>query len=385
MKGKLTAALVAGAFVLNAFGAVFADTNNKKVKQTNTLAALLPESDGVLTIDMQRVLSEAAPQILSGKPLLLADLNAKIDEIREKTGLDLRQFEQVAVGVAAKQISDKEIDLEPLFLVRGKYNANALIALAKLASKGKYREEKIGARSVYIFSGKEIAEQQGDKVLVTGISPQNAAPKKNSWFDKAIERMINGLAREIAVTSYDSNTLAFGSLARVRETVETRTQINADLLNSINRKPNAIAAFGANLPNGLSNLIDLDNDEFGMTLDSIRQTSGAMELINGDTAVSLTAKTAKADQAQKLQKMLQGLQLLGKTLLGSSKGADKQVYSRLIDNAKITRSQSEVLMGLTVPQSDIDILLNLGGAKAGKVSLSLQIPPPAINILPDAK
>ena len=123
MKSKLTAALVAAAFVLNAFGAVFADTDNKKVKQTGALAALLPESDGVLTIDMQRVLSEAAPQILSGKPLLLADLNAKIDEIREKTGLDLRQFEQVAVGVAAKQISDREIDLEPLFLVRGKYNA----------------------------------------------------------------------------------------------------------------------------------------------------------------------------------------------------------------------------------------------------------------------
>lgn len=361
MRSKFFAALIAFAFVLNAFGAVFADTKTgRKAKQTNALAALLPASDGVLTIDLQKVLSEAVPQILSGKPQMLTDINAKIDEIREKTGFDLRQFEQVAVGVSMKQVSAKEVDLEPLFLVRGKYNANALIALAKLASKGKYREEKIGARTVYVFSVKEIAAQQGDKVPAAGIT-QNDSQKKDSWFDKAIDRMINGLMKEIAVTSYDGNTLVIGSVARVRETLNTKMpRVNANLLNLINRKPNAITAFGANLPNGLSSFVDLDNDEFGMTLDSIRQVSGAMELINGDTAVSMTAKTAKVDQAQKLLETLQGLQLLGKTLIGGSKGADKQVYSRMIDNAKITRSQLEVSLDLQVPQTDINILI---GAK----------------------
>ncbi len=375
MKSKFTAAFLACAFVLNAFGATFAaDTKNKKVKQTNDLAALLPASDGVLTIDMQRVLSDAVPQILSGKPQILTDINAKIDEIRDKAGLDLRQFEQVAVGVTTKQVSAKEFDLEPLVLARGKYNAGALIALAKLASKGKYREEKVGERSVYIFSGKSAAESKIAKYEITSIAGQDASPdtaktptieqdkspKKDSWFDKAFERMIDGLMKEVAVTSYDGNTLAFGSVARVRETIEAKTRVNADLLNLANRKPNAIVAFGANLPSGLSSYIDLDNDEFGMTLDSIRQVSGAMELINGDTAVSMAAKTAKADQAQKLQETLQGLQLIGKSLIGGSKGADKQVYSRMIENAKITRNQLEVALDLQVPQTDINILI---GAK----------------------
>ena len=67
MKNKFYAALTVFAFALNAFGAVLADTKTtKKAVQTNLLAALLPASDGVLTIDMQRVLSEAVPQILSG-------------------------------------------------------------------------------------------------------------------------------------------------------------------------------------------------------------------------------------------------------------------------------------------------------------------------------
>ena len=361
MKNKFYAALTVFAFALNAFGTTLTDTKTiKKAGQTNALAALLPASDGVLTIDMQRILSEAVPQILSGKPQTLTEINAKIDEVREKSGLDLRQFEQVAVGVSMQQISAREADLEPLVLARGKYNANALIALAKLAAKGKYREEKVGARMVYIFSGNEITQQPNTVTSIPTFTQYDVSQTKKSWFDKAFDRMINGLMKEIAVTSYDGNTLVFGSLARVRETIESKTRINPELLNLTNRKPNAVAAFGANLPSGLSGFINLDNDEFGKTLDSIRQVSGAMELIGGNTAVSMAAKAATIEQARSLQETVEGLQILGKGFLGGSKSADKQVYARMIENAKITRTISEVSLDLQVPQTDINILL---GAK----------------------
>ncbi len=347
MRNKFYALFVALAFVTNGIGTVVADTKtNQQFNQINQLAALLPASDGVITFDMQRLLSEAAPQILSGKPQMLTDINAKIDEISQKTGLDLRQFEQVAVGVSTKLISAREIDLEPVVLARGKYSAGALIALAKLASKGKYREEKIGNRAVYVFSGKEIVEQ-------------NKPNTKNSWFDKAIDRMIKALTKEIAVASYDNNTLAFGSLARVRETFESKLRVNPEVLTLANRKPNAIISFGAKLPNGLSKFVDLGNDEIGTTLDTIRQMSGALEVSGGNTIVSATAKTLKPEQAQMLAEMLEGLQMVGKALLGSSRGADKQVYGRMIDNAKITRSNAEVMLDLQVPQNDINILLGV--------------------------
>lgn len=347
MRNKFYAVFVALAFVLNGVGAVFADTKTSKTaNQTNQLVALLPASDGVITIDMKRLLSEAMPQILSGKPQMLGDINAKIDEISQKTGLDLRQFEQVAVGVSAKQITAQEVDLEPFVLARGKYNAAALIAVAKLASKGKYREEKIGTRSVFVFSGKEILEQ-------------NKPQTKNSFFDKAIDRIMQSLNKEIAVTTYDGNTLAFGSLNRVREAFDSKTRVNAEVLSLINRKPNAVFSFGGKLPNGLSKFIDLDNDELGTTLDMIRQVSGALEISGGNTTVSATAKTLKPEHAQSLQETLEGLQIVGKALLGSSKSADKQVYVRMIDNAKITRNAAEVMLDLQVPQNDVNILLGV--------------------------
>ena len=348
MKSKIFAALAVCAFALNTFAAV-GDIKPNKPAQTGALITLLPASDGVFTIDMQRVLNEAAPQILSGKPTFLTKMNEKIDEVRAKTGLDLRQFEQISGGVTVKAVSAREYDLQPLFLARGKYSSAALIALAKLASKGKYREEKVGTRTVYIFTG---APKPASK--------PSAGNAKDSWFDRAFNRMIDGLEKEVAVTAFNDNTLAFGTPDRVRETIGGSSHVNPELLALANRKTNAIAAFGANLPNNLADLVDLPNDEIASIINSIKQISGAMELISGSTAVSLTTKTGTVEQAENLQNTVSGLQMLGKNFLGASKSADKQVYGRMLDNARITRNQSEVSLDLQVPQTDINILL---GAK----------------------
>lgn len=351
MKKKIFALFVVFAFVLSGIGTAFADTKPKKkrVRQTNQLAALLPASEGALTLNVQRFFNEALPQILAGNQPMLNGILGKIDEIKNKTGIDLRQFEQVAVGVQSKQISPTEIDFEPIVLARGTFNAGALLAVAKVASKGKYREEKIGGKTVYVFTMKEIIEK--DKPST------NQPTAKPSIFDKAINKMFAGLSRELAVTVYDNNTLAIGSLARVRETFDAKTRISSEVLDLVSRKPNAVISFGANLPSGLSRFVDFDNDELGKNIDAIRQMSGAMDVTDGSAVVSMTAKTLRADQAQSLQETLEGLQIVGKALLGGSKGADKKVYGRMVDNAKISRSGNEVILDLQVPNSDINILI----------------------------
>ena len=350
MKRKFFALLVVCTFVLNGIGTAFADTKPKKSKrQATQLAALLPASEGALTLNVQRFFNEALPQILSGNQPMLNNILGKVDEIKNNVGIDLRQFEQVAVGVQSKQISPTEIDFEPMVLARGSFNAGALLAVAKVASKGKYREEKIGDKTVYVFTMKELIEK--DK-------PSTAKPKaKDSIFEKAIDKMFAGLSRELAVTVYDNNTLAIGSLLRVRETFDTKTRISREILDLVSRKPNAVISFGANLPSGLSKFVDLDNDELGKNIDAIRQISGAMDVTDGNAVVSMMAKTLKPDQAQSLQETLEGLQLVGKALLGGSKGADKKVYGRMVDNAKISRNGNEVMLDLQVPNSDINILI----------------------------
>ncbi len=352
MKKKIFALLVACAFSLNLVGIAFADVKTKKTeRQMQQLAASLPASDGVITINTQRLFNEALPQILSANQPMLNGIVAKIDEIKNRTGIDLRQFEQFAVGVSSKKTSAMEIDFEPVLLARGTFNASALLSIAKIASKGKYREERIGDKIVYIFKPQEI--------VFKTVPQNNKSQAKRSVFERAIDRMFANLTSELAVSTYDNSTLTIGSLARVRKTFQPKMRVDAEVLGLVNRKPNALMSFGLRMPGGMSSLIDLGNDELGKNIDSIRQISGILDVSEGNAIVSLIAKTIKPEQAQALKETLDGLQMVGKAFLGGEKGADKKVFARMIENARIINNGSEVMLDLQVPQSDIDILVGM--------------------------
>ncbi|MCU0238744.1 MAG: hypothetical protein MUC29_04820 [Pyrinomonadaceae bacterium] len=335
-------------FVFAAFVGVISaqQKNGKVVKSANvaqSLAASLPKSDAVVSLDMKRLMIDALPQILVSKPKVFADINTELENVKTKFGIDLRQFEQVAVGITMKKVSDKEIDFEPLILARGKYNAGALIALAKIAANGKYREETIGEKTIYIFQAKEILNEQSNAT-------------NNSQIRKMLKKAINSLPIELAVTSFDENTLTLGTVARVRETFNSNSKVSAEVLGLAEKNGKSILSFGAVMSQGLSFLLPLDNDELGQSIDSIRQMSGSLDVKMGNAVLAISAKTLEAKQAQSLEETFLGLQMLGQAFI-SGNGEDKKVYARMVDNAKITRNLNEVMIDLQVPQTDIAILI----------------------------
>ena len=275
---------------------------------------------------------------------LLGEIMAKINEMENRTGIDLRKFDQVAVGVAFKTISAKETDYEPILIAGGDINAGALVAVAKLASKGTYREEKIGERTVYVFTVKDVVQKSSSKPTTS---------KVGGMIDDALK----GLSKEIAVTSIDANTLAIGTLPRVRETLEGKTHASSELTSLLSQKETAAMSFATRIPGGMGALIPLDNDEIGNNINSIQVMAGSLDVAAAGTNLQVMARTAKADQAQSLKEMLDGLKMLGGAFLGGSKRSDQQVYSRMIKNAKIANRANEVTLDLLVPQADIDILV----------------------------
>ena len=64
------------------------------------LMASLPESDAVAQVKMKQLLNEAMPRILAGNPGKLSEVNASIENFKNRTGLDPRMFQQIALGVA---------------------------------------------------------------------------------------------------------------------------------------------------------------------------------------------------------------------------------------------------------------------------------------------
>ncbi len=354
MKKKIFALLVGFAFIFNGISTIaLADTNDKSVRQNIQLAALLPASDGVLTINMQRLLSEALPQILSGNQTILNGILSKIDEVKSQTGIDLRQFEQIAVGVTTKTSTAKKIDFEPFLLARGSFNSAGLLVAARVAaSTAKYREEKIGDKTIYIFSSKKnLPNNNAQNGKTSILLPGAGLVISSDW--------LNFFSGELAVTSFDANTLVIGAAPRVREFLQTKTRVAADVLALVNRKPNSVISFGAKLPNGMSALINLENDELGKNLDAIRQMSGAIDVTDGSANVSLLARTLKPEQAKGLLETLQSLQGFLPSLLGSSKDADKKVYARILENLTLAQSGSDLTLEARIPKSDIDILIGV--------------------------
>lgn len=347
MVKKIVVVIIAFAFIFSAIAAAFANDVSKKdkTKQAPQLVALLPDSDGIMTLDVQRLLDEALPQILSGNQPKLNKIMGELDKIKEKTGFDMRRFEKIAVGVKTNRVSANNFELEPVLLARGAYDSKGLVGIAKIASKGKYKTEKVGNRTIYIFSIKEIAEEN--------------KPKKggNSITDKMFDKMFNSLSREIAVTSYDNNTLALGTLERVKETLNAKSRVSDQLTDLVYRKQNAVMSFGMNMPQGMSKFFEIGNEEIDSNIDSIRQLYGSMNIVGNNSVLSMTARTNSAEEAENLHTLLSGLKELGDIFLGGSKGGDKQIYSRMIKNTQLTQAENEVIFNLEVPQSDIDVLI----------------------------
>jgi hypothetical protein len=346
MKTRLFSLSAITVLLLNVVGFATADTRSAlaKRRQVTRLVSLLPASDGIAVFDSKRFLTDAMPRIMSANQAMLSHIMQKIDEMQTRTGIDLRKFDQVAVGVAVRQVSAKETDLEPVAIASGDIDAAALAAAARLAGNETYREEKIGNRTVYVFVPKAVTQKTGSTVPNSKIA---------GWVDKTL----TGLTKEIAVTTLDRNTLVIGTLGRVRSTIEAKTRVTGML----SVKETAVASFAFKAPGGMSQILPLDSDALGLNIDAISYLSGSLDVGNLGTSLHVMARTKKAEQAVELKDTLDVLTQFGKLAFRNTKRADQQVYARLIRDAKIEVRGSELTLDLLIAQSDIDILV--GGIK----------------------
>lgn len=344
MKKRIAVVLVLITVALGVGAFVSADVKKAKAKkmQAAELVALLPASDGVVTIDVRRFLIDALPSLLAANQPMLAEINSKIEEAKTKTGVDIRQFNSVAVGVTSKKREgSKNLDYDPVVIARGDISSGALIGAAKLAANAKYREERFGDKTIYIFEAKKIV----------------ADNTKKAGASAATNKVIDRVSSEIAVTALDASTLAFGDPIRVRETLAGKTRVSADLLSLMATEGSPVMTFAGRVPQGANTLIPLDNDELGKSIASIKYVFGNVDVGAGSATVHAAARTTQPAEAKSLLETLEGLQMVGKAFLGAAKGADKEVFARMINNVKFTTRGNDVLFDLSVPQSDIDILV----------------------------
>ena len=289
----------------------------------------LPESDGVAQVKLRRLLNEVLPQMLATNPSKLAEINADLDRFKTRTGLDPRSFEQLALGVKYLYPSPGITKVQTVALATGTFSSGAMVAAGRIATDGKYAEEKYHGKTIYIFTVDE-------NISVLGM------------FDFSV--------KEIAVVPLDANTLALADPDIIRSVIDVssnRQRRNTDLIALANRDPNAVIGFGSNISEQLIKNIDIGNAPIAQDLSALRQAYGSVATSPKDVDVFLAARTVDAASARNLGDTLEGLKQFGAFFVGRLTGAKGVLAKSALTNLKISTQANELHVRTAVAQADI--------------------------------
>ncbi len=324
----------------------------------------LPESDGVVSVDVQRLLNEMLPRVLADDAVKLAEVNAKIDRIKTRTGIDVRAFERVAVGMRFINSTPDTLAVESVALARGRFNAQAMLNAGLLATKDKYKytEQKYGGKTIYVFNGDELFGKEQMPQVTIDAEAKKAGGKAAKVADDLLQKILN-FKGEIGVVVLDANTLAFGQLERVRAAIDAkpgRGLVSAALTQLATRTPNAVIGFGVNAPSSVSNYFGLDaTDDIAKTLNTIRQLYGSVNSSGGGFEMQTYARTDNAAQAQEVYNTLAGFKDLGGFFASSLSGDKGKLAKSALENLKITKEANEVQIRLALAQADVATLVRV--------------------------
>jgi len=298
-----------------------------------TLMSSLPESDAVAQVKMQQLLNEAMPRIFAGNPAKLSEVNASIDRFKERTGLDPRMFQQVALGARFSYPSEGVTKVQTVALANGTFSAAAMVAAGRVASNGKYREEKYQDKTVYIF-------QVDENLRLLGL--------------------FNVRIGELAAAPLDTNTLALGDPDGVRRVIDagrSRKQANAELIALASKDPNAVIGFGSNVTEQLIGNLDIGNAPIASDLRTVRQVYGSVGTTQNDLQLFLAARAVNAAAAKNLGDTLEGLKQFGALFVGRLSGAKGVLAKSALSNLQIVSNANELQLRTSVAQAEIGPLL----------------------------
>lgn len=334
MKVKIMFAALLSALALSGLAAA---QTTEPASASQSLVDLLPASNAVVSIDVQKGLNDALPKLLVGNPQIKAEVDQGLAEISSKIGPDALKFSDVVVGVGVQEVAGPAAPkVLPVFIARGDVSAAQVVAKATEASKTPCTERVVSGKTIYVCQ-MEVSVKQKAK----GASVSSATK----------------ILKETAFVALDANTVAFGAVSRVLDTVEHRSVVNPAIKGLLKDSPTTVAAFAMENVNGLEKLVPLENDDVGNALKNLRYMAGSADSVADGFVFSGLFRSVDAASSKELGSLLSGLQAIGKAFLGNSNRADQKLYGRLINNVKIAQADNDVTLSIAIPQADVNALM----------------------------
>jgi hypothetical protein len=300
---------------------------------TTDVFAFVPKSDGIVVVDVNRLLNETLPNVFAGDSAKLAQINSEIDKFKIQTGIDARTFSRAVVAARYTYPTPNVTKLEPVAIATGAFNSAAVVSSARAAAKGASREEKYGGTTIVILS-------MNGQVKVFGL-----------W---------NMSVRELAIAPLNANTVAVGTPVTVRAAIaagRTPQRDSTDLVMLATRDAQAVMGFGANVPASLWTGLNLGTDAIAQDASSIRQAYGAVGTTATDVSVVIVARTETPTAAKNLGDTVTGLKQLAGFAILQMTGQKKALAESALSNLKINVRANELELRTQVAAANIASLM----------------------------
>lgn len=317
-----------------------------------------PDSQAVVYVNTQRILGEAAPRVMTQKKL-----DEALDKMkREAMGFDVRSVHHVAAGLRFKGEPKPGTLPEFVVLIKGDFNADSLLSLARMAMADNLTEETYGSRTINVFkmsppkkgtvaSGSEQPPQQPEATT----EPKSAPPAPP--------------ISEIAVVVLDANTLLAGIPDYVKAAIDAETDATArlkpGLLDLAARNPQDLVTMVGDVPDSLAGFIPggQSNTEMTKIISSIKQLQASVSMTPSDFGIQAIIRTDTPDSARAISGMVAiGLRAAE---AGIQKDIERTPKTKVKDHAGLqaalsvvrtmtnTTDDNEVTISTAIPQQTV--------------------------------
>lgn len=306
------------------------------------LLALLPASDVLAVVDINRLFNQLMPALADLKTGGLDKLGKELAEFAQKTGIDPAKVNRAVAG-----FNMKGSQATGAIIISGVDLTNAQIEAALKEFKAEFKTSEYQNKTIFNLLSKVKSPEAGPLSVKTD---------------------------EMALAPLGGQRFVFGDLVAVKNVIDISAGkanggVTPELAGALGEtKASALLRFALNIPDSLK-AEAADQGDLFKSVSTIKMVLGTLDMAT-DFSLSLDAlmRTTSAKDATELEDGLKGLVGLIRGIFGGGGSGDAKMdaIGQLLDHIKIASKQNDVSLSISLPRTTLDQLLKKPAPSAEK-------------------
>lgn len=306
-------------------------TLTKSSTANDELLALLPASDLVAVVDLNRLFNQLLPSLAGTQTGGLDKAARELAEFAQSTGIDTTKVKRAALGFNMNGLQGTGA-----IIISGVDLTNPQIEAAMKELKAEFKTSDYNGKTLFSVTSKVKAPELGPLSLNTD---------------------------QLALAALGGQRFVFGDVNAIKKVIDiaagsAKSGVKPELVAALGEaKASALARFAFSIPDSLK-AEAADQGDLFQSISAIKAVFGALDA-TPDLTLSLDTVMRASSQkdANELAESLKGLLSLVRGIFGEGDDAKSAAIGKLLDQVKIGSKLSDVSLSISLPRTTLDQLL----------------------------